>query len=154
MATKRVKKANPDGQLMSPVTYIGAEGPLEKACRQVFTWKLPNEMPLIVVLWHEGWESQQSYWTTLENRMRNQSDVCLTLVTYFGHSIEEFRKKEGGRFLPLLFRLLGQDPDFPRGCCSITDFERIGSAPVIYDPVNDQETLLRNKVNQILGLMT
>ena len=139
---------------MNPNTalYIGTHGPLRKVCRQTFEWK--GDSKVIVAIWHDGWVGSTHYWRRLARVMHCVEKKKLkvrTLITFFDSSIDAFREREGGDRLPLLFRLLGRDPDSRDGCCPITDFERLGNAPIPFDP-DSPETALILESNKSLGL--
>jgi hypothetical protein len=138
---------------MSGPIYIAGKknGPLVKACQQVFRWTEPNG--LIVVIWHGDWKDNDEFWMELANTMSSAmvKKRTRTLITFFGASIDEMRSKDGGDRLPLLFRLLGRDPDSRDGCCPITDFKQLGQAPIVFDP-NDPETALILESNKTMGL--
>lgn len=131
------------------VTYIGAEGPLYAACEKTLGWQCSDK--LIIVIWHEGWADKGNYWKDLAKAIAVSQGGTRTLITFFGDTMEDFQEKEGGHMLPLLFRLLGRDPNIRSGCCPITDFERLGRSLLPFDP-NDPETALILRANKILGL--
>lgn len=138
---------------MVEATYIGGkgegEGPLVKACQQVFTWEGAGD--LIVVIWHSDWKDDPEFWNKVAKTMAKAEPGTRTLITFFGESLDQMRSADGGDRLPLLFRLLGRVPFAREGCCRITDFERLGKAPVPFNPA-DAETALLLRSNQIMGL--
>lgn len=132
--------------------YIGADGPLRKACQQTFKWA--GKGKVIVVIWHTGWKNAPRNWLHLARVMKCAEKVKTrprTLITFFGASIDEFIAQEGGDRLPLLFRLLGRDPASRDGCCPITNFARLGQAPIPFNS-NDPETSLILRTNKLMGL--
>jgi len=138
---------------MSRTIYIGATGPLKRACQKVFQWNLEGD--IVVVLWHKGWAETPRFWRHLECVMRcfiKKGHKARTLVAFFEHSIDFYREEQGGHLLPLLFRLLGRDPNSLHGCCRITDFSRLGGSLLEFDPIGDPETALILKGNRIMGL--
>ena len=139
-----------DDMTIKHPTYLGDEneGPLIRACKTVFRW--PNPEDLIVVIWHEGWNTKPNYWAALRDAILSRSNDFAVVVTFFGGSLSEFRTRPGGHLLPLLFRLLNMDPEHPAGCCSITDFCRLGKAPVNISI--GHEVRLSRRANAILGL--
>ncbi|MEM6915235.1 MAG: hypothetical protein AAF491_01620 [Verrucomicrobiota bacterium] len=139
---------------MSEGIYIagkgGKDGALVKTCQMVFRWT--GDGKVIVVFWHGDWSDDEAFWIQVASVMKTARKGDRTLITFFSSSIDEMRKQKGGDRLPLLFRLLGRDPDSRRGCCQITDFQRLGNAPLLYDP-EAHETKRILKSNQILGLI-
>ncbi|MBE0541749.1 MAG: hypothetical protein IH623_10225 [Verrucomicrobia bacterium] len=134
------------------VVYIGADGPLRKACRQIFEWK--GDPKVIVVIRHEGWVGSTHYWRRLAKVIQCVEKKRITaraLITFFGSSVDEMLGRDGGDRLPLIFRLLGRDTASRDGCCRITDLKRLGKTPIPFDP-NDPETALILQSNKIMGL--
>lgn len=135
------------------VTYIGATGPLLKACEQVFEWKEENGQKLLVILWHKGWkDGSENYWEELAKNLPRERGTKF-LVTFFEANLDACRRQEGGSRLSLLFRLLGEDPDHPKGWCRITDFKRLSGAMKGFQPDNPNRDL-RVLANGILGFTT
>jgi hypothetical protein len=138
--------------MCEPIYIAGkgnADGPLIKACKQVFTWNKPQQ--LIVVIWHPEWKDDEEFWDAVAANLTDTKEGTRTLITFFGASIDEMRNGDGGDRLPLLFRLLGRDPDSRSGCCPITAFTRLGKAPIQFDP-NDPDTKLILSSNEALEL--
>jgi len=125
------------------------DGPLERACQQVFGWT--REQELIVVVWHPSWRDDEEFWRRIAQRMHKQNSRASTLVVHFGGSLEEMKNGDGGDRLPLLFRLLGRDPQSRQGCCPITDFQHLGEASIDFNP-DDSETSLILEGNRIMEL--
>jgi hypothetical protein len=135
-----------------PPAYFGDDenGPLTKACNIVFKWAKPDN--LIIVIWHEGWSTKPEYFTLLRDAVCAKTKPFQVLITFFGNNLLEYRERPGGHLLPLLFRLLNMDPEYPKGCCPITDFNQLGNAVVEIDP-SDHEVRLSQKANEMLGLI-
>jgi hypothetical protein len=140
------------GMSNNTAIYIGTGGSLRRICRQHFEWK--GDGKVIVVIWHPEWKGANGHWLKLARVMKRAEKARMrirTLIAFFGASIDEFFDKDAGDRLPLLFRLLGRDPASRAGCCPITDFDRMGNAPIPFEPAK-AETALILKANGIMGL--
>lgn len=131
------------------VTYIGSEGPLQRACEQVFGWQ--NDVDLIVILWHEGWIwGGSSYWEALRDKLTNVQKEVRILVTFAGETPDADGTPESRRALRALLRALNLDIEAGDrektsdhgGWCRITNFNRLAHSTVCWLR-NEQSFLLQ-----------
>ena len=121
------------------VTYIGSDGPLRKACEQVFRWK--SDQQLLVVLWHTGWIwDGASYWEALHTELEKSEKEVRILIAIEGATPDVDGKRESNRVLKALLRALVTDlePGHPPaqtvagGWCRLTDFARLWEASLCW----------------------
>lgn len=129
-------------------TYVGATGALLAACKATFEWN--SEEPVVVIIWHEGWmQADLNFWDTLHETLTAQTAIRL-LVTFFGDVPQDFAEKESGDPLLHLLQAISSDTrnavGNPSGWASLTDFERLYSASLIWTKTADSALIRLSKV--------
>lgn len=143
------------------VVYIGFDGPLQKACEQVFQWQ--DTETLIVVLWHTGWIwGGQNHWEALHKELDEATSEIRILITISGENPDVDGTPESRRALKALLLALAADTDVSDdpykeilgGWCRITDFKQLAAARVLWKTDQQSSLLALAKVAASRALTT
>jgi hypothetical protein len=141
----------------SQVTYIGARGPLLKACRQTFSWQ--TGVRTLVILWHDGW-LWDSYWGDLLEHLADiqAGQEARILIAIFDEKPDDGSKPANQALRALLLALAADTAgngtpqcDDLGGWSRITDFERLSKAGVLWCREQESSLLALSQVAASLG---